>query len=108
MAGKLEGLVVPVLEPLGYRHGWAGEVNRRIAEVAQSAPAGLEMSWNDVDRVLTCTGWWEATRTADPIPPQHRRPAPRIDRGHRHGVPGGKRCMGCAHADRIRAGVPLQ
>jgi len=69
MAGKLEGLVVPVLEPLGYRHGWAGEVNRRIAEVAQSAPAGLEMSWNDVERVLTCTGWWEATRTADPIPP---------------------------------------
>lgn len=50
MAGKLEGLVVPVMEPLGYRHGWAGEVNRRIAEAAQSAPAGLEMSWNDVDR----------------------------------------------------------
>ncbi len=69
MAGKLEGLVVPVMEPLGYRHGWAGEVNRRIAEVAQSAPAGLEMSWNDVDRVLTCPGWWKATRTTDPIPP---------------------------------------
>lgn len=69
MAGKLEGLMVPVLEPLGYRHGWAGEVNRRIAEVAQSAPAGLEVSWNDVDRVLTCPGWWEATRTTDPIPP---------------------------------------
>ena len=27
------------------------------------------MSWNDVDRVLTCPGWWEATRTTDPIPP---------------------------------------
>ena len=69
MAGKLEGLVVPVMEPLGYRHGWAGEVNRRIAEAAQNAPAGLELSWNDVDRVLTCPGWWEATRTTDPIPP---------------------------------------
>lgn len=69
MAGKLEGLVVPVMEPLGFRHGWVGEVNRRIAEAAQSAPEGLEVSWNDVERVLTCPGWWEATRTADPIPP---------------------------------------
>jgi len=69
MAGKLEGLVVPVMEPLGYRHGWPGEVNRRIAEAAKGAPAELEMSWNDVDRVLTCPGWWEATRTTDPIPP---------------------------------------
>ena len=25
MTGKLEGLVIPVMEPLGYPHGWAGE-----------------------------------------------------------------------------------
>jgi hypothetical protein len=69
MAGKLEGLVVPVMEPLGYRHGWAGEVNRRIAEAAQGAPIGLELGWTDVNKVLTCPGWWEATRTTDPVPP---------------------------------------
>ena len=57
------------MEPLGYRHGWPGEVNRRIAEAAKGAPAELEMSWNDVDRVLTCPGWWEAMRTTDPVPP---------------------------------------
>ena len=69
MAGKLEGLVVPVMEPLGYRHGWAGEVNRRIAEAAQGAPVGLELGWTDVNKVLTCPGWWEATQTTDPLPP---------------------------------------
>ena len=69
MAGKLEGLVVPVMEPLGYRHGWAGEVNRRIAEAAQGAPEGLDLAWTDVNKVLTCPGWWEATRTTDPAPP---------------------------------------
>ena len=69
MAGKLEGLVVPVMEPLGYRHGWAGEVNRRIAEAAHGAPVGLELAWTDVNKVLTCPGGWEATRTTDPVPP---------------------------------------
>jgi len=69
MAGKLEGLVVPVMEPLGYRHGWAGEVNRRIAEAAHGAPVRLELGWTDVNKVLTCPGWWEATRTTDPVPP---------------------------------------
>jgi len=69
MAGKLEGLVVPVMEPLGYRHGWAGEVNRRIADAAHGAPGVLELTSADVHRVLTCPGWWEATRSTEPIPP---------------------------------------
>ena len=50
MAGKREGLVVPVMEPLGYRLGWAGEVNRRIAEAAQGVPVGLELAWTDVNK----------------------------------------------------------
>jgi len=99
MAGKLEGLVVPVMEPLGYRHGWAGEVNRRIAEAAQGAPVGLELGWTDVNKVLTCPGWWEATRTTNPVPPN-------IIHLH-HGVPGGERGVGCSVTDRLRTGVPL-
>ncbi len=30
---------------------------------------GLELAWTDVNKVLTCPGWWEATRTTDPVPP---------------------------------------
>ena len=42
---------------------------RQVAEAAHDAPIGLELPWTDVNKVLTCPGWWEAMRTTDPVPP---------------------------------------
>ena len=74
------------MEQLGKRHAWVGEVSHRIAGAAQSAPAGLELSRSDVERMLVCPGWWEATQTTYPIPPNivdlHRSLIVDIAKGH--------------------------
>lgn len=69
--------MVPELDSLGYRYGWAGEVARRISEAGTLLRASREVVSKDLNRVLSCQGWWEASQLTRPVPPG----VPQLNRG---------------------------
>jgi hypothetical protein len=44
-------------------------IDRRVVSAKQGRPMGLELAWTDVNKLLTCPGWWDATGKTDPTPP---------------------------------------
>lgn len=59
MAEKLAGLVVPVLEPLGYRQGWGLSTLARIGQEIPVDVGRLTLCQQDIDDVLNCGGLWQ-------------------------------------------------
>jgi hypothetical protein len=68
MTGKLEGLVIPVLDPLGYPHGWAGETAKRIQDAVPGDCGQLVLTSTAISDVLTCGGLWQGKEVATPVP----------------------------------------
>lgn len=54
MTGKLEGLVIPVMEPLEYPHGWAGEAAKCIQDAVPADCGQLVLNSTTITDVLTC------------------------------------------------------
>lgn len=68
MTGKLEGLVIPVMEPLGYPHGWAGEIAKRIQDAVPADCGQLVLNFESITDVLTCGGLWQGKEVVTPSP----------------------------------------
>lgn len=68
MTGKLEGLVIPVMEPLGYPHGWAGEIAKRIQGAVPADCGQLVLNSESITDVLTCGGLWQGKEVVTPSP----------------------------------------
>jgi len=58
MTGKLEGLVIPVMEPLGYPHEWAGQAAMHILDAVPVDCGAVELNSTVHSVVLTCGGLW--------------------------------------------------
>lgn len=59
MTGKLGGLVIPVMKPLGYPHGWARE--------AVPVDCGqLVLNSTAISDVLSCRGLWQGKEVVAP------------------------------------------
>jgi hypothetical protein len=68
MTGKLEGLVIPVLDQLGYPHGSAGETAKRIQDAVPRDCGQLVLTPSAISDVLTCGGLWQGKEVATPAP----------------------------------------
>lgn len=68
MSEKLADLVVPVLEPLGYKQGWGMSTVARIREEIPEDLGRLTLRQEDINSVLTCGGLWQGRQTATEIP----------------------------------------
>lgn len=68
MTQKLAGLVVPVLEPLGYKRGWGMATLARIREEIPEDLGRLTLRQGDIDSVLNCGGLWQGKEVATEFP----------------------------------------
>lgn len=68
MIGKLEGLVIPVMETLGYPHGGAGEVAKRIQDAVPADCGQLVLNSESISDVLTCGGLCQGKEVVTPSP----------------------------------------
>jgi hypothetical protein len=68
MTEKLAGLVVPVLEPLGYKRGWGMSTVSRIREEIPEDLGRLMLRQEDINSVLTCGGLWQGKEVASDFP----------------------------------------
>ena len=68
MTEKLAGLVIPVLEPLGYRQGWGTATVARIQQEIPEDVGRLTLRQQNIDDVLTCGGLWQGKEVATEIP----------------------------------------
>ena len=68
MTEKLAGLVIPVLEPLGYRQGWGTATVARIRQEIPEDVGRLTLRQQNIDEVLTCGGLWQGKEVATEIP----------------------------------------
>jgi hypothetical protein len=68
MTEKLAVLVVPVLDPLGYRRGWGAATVARIRQDIPDDVGRLTLRQQDIDDVLTCGGLWQGKEVATEIP----------------------------------------
>ena len=68
MTEKLAGLVIPVLEPLGYRQGWGTATVARIRQEIPEDVGQLTLRQQNIDEVLTCGGLWQGKEVATEIP----------------------------------------
>ena len=68
MTEKLAGLVIPVLEPLGYRQGWGTATVARIRQEIPEDVGRLTLCQQNIDDVLTCGGLWQGKEVATEIP----------------------------------------
>ena len=69
MTEKLAGLVIPVLEPLGYQQGWGTAAVARIRQEIPKDVGRLTLRQENIDEVLTCGGLWQVREVATEIPP---------------------------------------
>ena len=53
---KLEELLAPRADAVGYRLGWAAAAGERIREVVPPTLTDVELSALDVEQLLTCPG----------------------------------------------------
>ena len=68
MTEKLAGLVIPVLEPLGYRQGWGTATVARIRQEIPEDVGRLTLCQQNIDEVLTGGGLWQGKEVATEIP----------------------------------------
>lgn len=65
---RLEKLITPGDEPVGYRLGWASQVSDRIREAVPPNLGEVELAASDVEQLLTCPGLWTGTKLDVPFP----------------------------------------
>jgi len=65
---KLEELLVPKADAVGYRLGWAEGVAGRVLESVPPTLTDVELSALDVEQLLTCPGLWTGTKLDVPFP----------------------------------------
>ncbi|MEY3805718.1 MAG: hypothetical protein RIR69_530 [Actinomycetota bacterium] len=68
MTEKLAGLVVPVLEPLGYKRGWGMSTVARIREEIPEDLGRLTLRQEDINSVLACGGLWQGKEVSSDFP----------------------------------------
>ena len=68
MTEKLAGLVIPVLEPLGYQQGWGMATVARIRQEIPDDVGRLTLRQVNIDEVMTCGGLWQGREVATEIP----------------------------------------
>jgi|DEB19_MinimDraft_3_1074340.scaffolds.fasta_scaffold00568_8 hypothetical protein len=68
MTEKLAGLVIPVLEPLGYQQGWGMATVARIRKEIPDDVGRLTLRQQNIDEVVTCGGLWQGREIATEIP----------------------------------------
>lgn len=68
MREKLAGLVIPVLEPLGYQQGWGMATVARIRQEIPDDVGRLTLRQANIDEVMTCGGLWQGREVATEIP----------------------------------------
>ena len=68
MTDKLAGLVIPVLEPLGYQQGWGTATVARIRKEIIEDVGRLTLRQQNITEVLTCGGLWQPREIATEIP----------------------------------------
>ena len=68
MTEKLAGLVIPVLEPLGYQQGWGMATVARIRKEIPEDVGRLTLRQENITEVLTCGGLWQGREIATEIP----------------------------------------
>jgi hypothetical protein len=68
MTEKLAGLVIPVLEPLGYQQGWGMATVARIRKEIPEDVGRLILRQQNIDEVLNCGGLWQGREVATEIP----------------------------------------
>ena len=68
MTEKLAGLVIPVLEPLGYQQGLGIAIIARIRQEIPEDVGRLTLRQENIDEVLTCGGLWQGREVAAEIP----------------------------------------
>jgi hypothetical protein len=65
---KLEELLAPKADAVGYRLGWAAEAAERIREAVPPTLIDVELAALDVEQLLTCPGLWTGTKLDVPFP----------------------------------------
>jgi hypothetical protein len=68
MTEKLAGLVIPVMEPLGYQQGWGMATVARIRQEIPDDVGRLTLRQQNIDEVVTCGGLWQGREVATEIP----------------------------------------
>jgi hypothetical protein len=68
MTEKLAGLVIPVLEPLGYQQGWGMATVARIRQEIPDDVGRLTLRQQNIDEVMSCGGLWQGREVATEIP----------------------------------------
>jgi len=68
MTEKLAGLVIPVLEPLGYQQGWGMVTVARIRQEIPDDVGRLTLRQQNIDEVMSCGGLWQGREVATEIP----------------------------------------
>jgi hypothetical protein len=68
MTEKLAGLVIPVMEPLGYQQGWGMATVARIRQEIPDDLGRLTLRQQNIDEVVTCGGLWQGREVATEIP----------------------------------------
>jgi hypothetical protein len=68
MTEKLAGLVIPVLEPLGYQQGWGMATVARIRKEIPDDVGRLTLRQQNIDEVMNCGGLWQGREVATEIP----------------------------------------
>ena len=67
MTEKLAGLVIPVLEPLGYQQGWGMATVARIRKEIPDDVGRLTLRQQNIDEVMNCGGLWQGREVATEI-----------------------------------------
>ena len=65
---KLEELIAPQADAVGYQLGWAAEAAERIREAVPPTLTDVELGALDVEQLLTCPGLWTGTKLNVPFP----------------------------------------
>jgi hypothetical protein len=68
MTEKLAGLVIPVMEPLGYQQGWGMATVARIRQEIPDDVGRLTLRQQNIDEVMSCGGLWQGREVASEIP----------------------------------------
>ena len=68
MTEKLAGLVIPVLEPLGYQQGWGMATVARIRQEIPDDVGRLTLRQQNINEVMSCGGLWQGREIATEIP----------------------------------------
>jgi hypothetical protein len=68
MPEKLEGLVLPALEAVGYPHGWGRAMADRLGAEVPDDLGRLTLTQEAIDDVGNCGGLWQGKDVVSPLP----------------------------------------